>query len=263
MWQQSRYALEFFSDSGIPFWDMSNDNDRVSSGWCLVQSNEDIIVVYLPNGGTTTIDLATSTTYSVKWYDPRNGGLLQDGSETSLLGGNNIPLGSAPNNDNQDWVILLEQSISPPSAPSTSAPTPTAPSPVPPTQSPPTPSPPTAVGSVTGFTLIDTNTDTPIMTLNENDVIDLSVTGSQLSIRADTSGTIGSVSFGLDNNDSFRTENVAPYALGGDQNSDYSAVSQIVQTGTHTVSATPYSGSSKSGVVGNTASISFSVVNIA
>jgi hypothetical protein len=114
---------------------------------------------------------------------------------------------------------------------------------------------------VTGFTLIDMSMDAAIMMLNENDVIDLSLAGSQLSIRADTSGVIGSVSFGFDGNDSFRTESVAPYALGGDQNSDYTAVSQLLQIGTHTVSATPYSGSGKSGIVGSTSSISFSVIN--
>lgn len=119
MWAQSRYALEFFSKNAVPFQDMSNDNTRVSNGnWCLVErSMGKAIVVYLRNGGTANIDLTglganpgtnpSSTSVSVNWYDPRNGGSLQSGSVASLQLGYTQSLGDAPNSSSKDWVVLL------------------------------------------------------------------------------------------------------------------------------------------------------------
>jgi Putative collagen-binding domain of a collagenase len=114
MWAQSRYALEFFSKYAVPFQDMSNANSRVSNGnWCLIaNSTGKTVVVYLHNGGTATIDLTglgsnPPASVSVQWYDPRNGGSLQTGSVASLQLGTIQPLGNAPNNSSQDWVVLL------------------------------------------------------------------------------------------------------------------------------------------------------------
>ena len=262
MWDQSRFALLFFKDNAVPFWDMSNDDSIVSSGHALVQSNQDNIVVYLPTAtGSLNIDLSSGV-YSISWYNPREGGALQAGSLTSINSGNSVSLGTAPNSPGKDWVVLLRRSSTP------SAPTPTAPVPTPPTPSsqaptptPPTPTSPTPVfGSITSFTLVDAASDSDIGPLNENDVVSLSVTGTQLSIRANDVGSIGSVGFGLDGNANFRTENVAVYALGGNSGSNYYVVSQLAQTGSHTVTATPYSGSGKSGITGSPVSITFIVI---
>lgn len=260
MWDQSRHALEFFSLNNVPFWDMSNDNSIVSNGWALVQSSEDNVVVYLPDG-TANIDLSSGT-YSVSWYDPRNGGALQSGSIATLNAGNNLSIGTAPNNQNKDWVILLQRSSQPTApTPTVPAPTPTAPTTTVPASSPPTPSPASPlVGSITGFVLIDAATDIDIGPLNPDDTVNLAVTGTQLSIRADSSGSIGSVGFALDNSASFQTENFAVYALGGNSGSNYYAVNELVQPGLHTVTATPYSGKGKSGTIGTPVSITFVVV---
>ena len=261
MWDQSRYALEFFKDNNISFWDMSNDNTIISNGGrCLVESNGETIVAFLPTG-TATIDIAAGN-YAVEWYDPRNGGSLQSGSVMSVSSGSNRSLGSAPNNAGQDWVVLLRRSEAslPTQGPSTNIfnpPTsPTAP-PVPqPTPAPPTPT----FGSVTGFTLVDAATNMDIGPLNTGDTVNLADVGNELNIRADVTGSIGSVGFALDGNGNYRTENFAVYALGGDLSGDYKVVTELTDTGSHTVTATPYSGKSKSGNEGAAASITFTVV---
>ena len=51
----------------------------------------------------------TVAKYSVKWYDPRNGGGLQDGSITTIEGDGMQPLGTAPNNPDKDWVVLVRR----------------------------------------------------------------------------------------------------------------------------------------------------------
>jgi hypothetical protein len=109
MWDLSRYALEFFQNNTIEFWKMSNANDRVSNGWCLAHEDGTMMVVYLIDGGTASIDLAgsTGTTYTSKWFNPRRGGALQDGSVRSLNVGGTRLLGNAPNGAPGDWVVLI------------------------------------------------------------------------------------------------------------------------------------------------------------
>lgn len=107
MWDQSRYALDFFHQHSIPFWNMTNANKRVTSNsWCLIETNDEVIVVYIRDGGTAAID--TNFPYLISWYDPRNGGVLQFGSKTQLAAGRAQELGTAPNNPNMDWVVLLK-----------------------------------------------------------------------------------------------------------------------------------------------------------
>lgn len=106
-----RFALEFFNNNNIPFWEMTNDNDISSDNndYCFYKHNE-VYVVYLKNGGSTNLNLSNvNGTFQVKWYDPRNGGILQNGSVTTVTGGGNPNLGNAPNNPTSDWVILVSK----------------------------------------------------------------------------------------------------------------------------------------------------------
>lgn len=124
MWTQSRYALDFF-ETYVPFWNMTNHDELVtsSSAWCLATEAFDVVVVYLQNGGTTNINLPAGSTFAVQWFDPRNGGSLQDGSVTSVPGGSSISLGSAPNSSGSDWAILITDNTTPTTAGPTSSPT--------------------------------------------------------------------------------------------------------------------------------------------
>ncbi len=81
----------------------SLDNSR----YCLAKPGA-VYVVYLPEGGSTQLDLGESIgSYSVLWYDPRNGGNLQPGSEETVKGPGRVSLGAPPANPTEDWVILV------------------------------------------------------------------------------------------------------------------------------------------------------------
>lgn len=86
------------------------------------------------------------------------------------------------------------------------------------------------------MTLINSSTNTEIKQLIDGDTINLHYTGSSLSIRANVSETVGSVVFGYDDNDSYQTESIAPYAIAGDDQGDYNAWTPSI--GGHTISAT-------------------------
>ncbi len=107
-YQRMEYAKNFFEDNNIPFWNLNNNDLAISSGY-LLTDNSDYYIAFLPNGGTTTIDISGTGTYGVKWFNPRNGGDLQKGSITSVSSGTNISIGSAPNETSSSWVVLLEK----------------------------------------------------------------------------------------------------------------------------------------------------------
>ncbi|MEZ4700870.1 MAG: DUF5060 domain-containing protein [Rhodothermales bacterium] len=107
--EQMGHARAFF-DTYLPFEDMEAANE-------LTPATDDYVfaltgqryVVYLPNGGASSITLAgATTTYSVSWYDPRNGGPLKNGTVTQVSGGGAVSIGAPPSPANTDWVALVE-----------------------------------------------------------------------------------------------------------------------------------------------------------
>lgn len=111
-WDQCRYALEFFGQNNIPFWQMNNDNSLSSNSndYCFYKA-DDTYIIYLKSGGNTSLDMTeTSLSYQVKWYNPRTGGGLVNGQVTEVQGGTNVYLGEAPSQKSQDWVILIQTS---------------------------------------------------------------------------------------------------------------------------------------------------------
>lgn len=115
--------------------------------------------------------------------------------------------------------------------------------------------------SFTDFELINADTDTDVSVFQSGSVIDFSKLGTKnVNVRADVSGSAGSVRFGIDSTANFRTENNKPYALAGDDGTgDYAAWTPSV--GSHTFTATIYSGANGTGSVLATKSFSFSVTN--
>ncbi len=113
LWTITNHARDFFQRY-LPFWEMTpqdelSDEDGV---YVFAKVNE-VYVVYMPEGGETTLDLsAASGSFDVVWYDPIRGGQLQSGSVEQLQGGQVVALGSAPIAEKQDWVVMLRRAQS-------------------------------------------------------------------------------------------------------------------------------------------------------
>jgi hypothetical protein len=108
LWDQSKYALDFFKSNNVPVQTMSSANELVSSGsLCLLSADASTIVVYAKTTLTSpTIRLSGS--YSVSWYNPRTGGAMLNGSVTTISSSGS--LGKPPvSTDVADWVILLKK----------------------------------------------------------------------------------------------------------------------------------------------------------
>jgi hypothetical protein len=114
-WDYCRIALDFFRTEKIPFAEMTSANALVgnpkddNSKFCFAKPGE-IYLVYLPNGGTTGIDLpAARGTFTVKWFNPRAGGPLVSGSVGSVEGGKTVALGHPPADAAEDWLIVIRR----------------------------------------------------------------------------------------------------------------------------------------------------------
>ena len=109
MWDQTRYALEFFHKY-LPFWRMAPADTLITTekAYCFARPGQ-IYAVYLPNGGTTKLDLGDSpATFTVKWYNPRTGGEMQPGTKTEITGPGPVDIGQPLTDPEKDWVALIK-----------------------------------------------------------------------------------------------------------------------------------------------------------
>ncbi|MFK7911976.1 MAG: DUF5060 domain-containing protein [Akkermansiaceae bacterium] len=116
-WNYCRHMLDFFRVNQIPFQDMTNANNLVSGSGnnanrCLAKAGQ-AYVIQLYNGGSHTLNLSAAPgDFSVWWFDPRNGGSLQQGSVTSVTGGATVSLGNAPSAASSDWIVYVTNASS-------------------------------------------------------------------------------------------------------------------------------------------------------
>jgi hypothetical protein len=108
MWQQTRHALDFFQ-SHLPFTEMAPDNALASAEGAFVLAKPgEVYAVYLPDGGTTELELGEGE-YTVGWYDPLEGGALQVGTVESVTGPGKRSLGLPAAKRDQDWAVLVKK----------------------------------------------------------------------------------------------------------------------------------------------------------
>lgn len=108
MWKQTRIALEFFHEY-LPFTEMKHNDELTSAegDYCFAKPGE-VYAIYLPQGGETNLQLAEGN-YRVQWFDPRNGGDLQEGSVDAVQSRGNPSLGRPPKEVDRDWVVLVKK----------------------------------------------------------------------------------------------------------------------------------------------------------
>jgi len=141
-------------------------------------------------------------------------------------------------------------------------PPPTLPQPTPPPPTPPPPTPPGAQFGIAGFVFVNSETDLDIAFVPCNSCFG---PNNFINIRADVFGgsLVNSVKFTLSKPPSAvtipgsRVENVAPYAMFGDNNENY--FGNKLPPGAYTITATAYSGPSQTGQASAPLSVGFTV----
>ncbi|MFW6107097.1 MAG: DUF5060 domain-containing protein [bacterium] len=110
MWDQTRLALDFFRRH-LPFAEMRHADHLTPAGddYCFAKYGV-VYAIYLPDGGSARLDLLTSpATFKVRWYSPRTGGDLQEGTVPQVKGPGIVDLGQPPEQRHQDWVALVRR----------------------------------------------------------------------------------------------------------------------------------------------------------
>ena len=114
-WDYCRIALDFFQETNIPFTEMGNANALIGNTsnnnrkYCFAKTDE-LYLIYLPNGGSTSLDLlGTTGRFLVRWFNPRTGGDLEQGSVRRVLGGGKVTIGQPPSNPTEDWLAVVRK----------------------------------------------------------------------------------------------------------------------------------------------------------
>ena len=112
-WDYCRIAIQFFHENDIPFWEMECRDELVGNPdhditrYCLAKEGE-IYLVYLPDGGESSIDLRdVDGDFTIQWFNPREGGDLSEGKVTQITGGEKVSLGVPPTDEKEDWLAVL------------------------------------------------------------------------------------------------------------------------------------------------------------
>ena len=92
----------------------------------------EVYAIYLPGGGTATLDLkGHGGRFDVAWFDPLGGEGFVDGTVTTVAGGSAVSIGRAPYESGREWAVLVRaeggasepEIVAPPLATDTTPPT--------------------------------------------------------------------------------------------------------------------------------------------
>ncbi len=114
-WDYCRIALDFFRDEKVPFAEMQSADSLIGNTkdnndkYCFAKPGE-LYLVYLPSGGSTNLDLSAATgSFTVKWFNPRDGGNLMSSSVSSVEGGGSVAIGHSPASVDEDWLVVVRR----------------------------------------------------------------------------------------------------------------------------------------------------------
>ncbi|CAM4047076.1 hypothetical protein [Deinococcus marmoris] len=123
---------------------------------------------------------------------------------------------------------------------------------------------PTAPPTVTGLTLINADTDQPVPgfdPIRPGATLDKAKLPARLNVRANVSGAVRSVWFGLDGNGNYRLQGGAPYSLCNDSGGNYEPCpAAVFAPGKHSLLVTPFDAANGGGTAGLAASLTYTVV---
>ena len=113
LWELTAIAMNFFMEN-LPIDEMKPADNIVSprANYCFVK-DDDVIVIYIPRGGASSVRLNPQKSYRLQWFDPRKGGELFDSNELPVVVSEvselNFQIGTMEEyNLRNDWVAVLK-----------------------------------------------------------------------------------------------------------------------------------------------------------
>ncbi len=110
LWQQTAHAVNFFRQY-LPFPAMQPADHLVSPKTCYaLVKGDDLLAVYIPEGGGATVKLNPVKSYRISWFDPVDGGDLIHTDTATYQGVQNLNFRIKGENTVKDWVALIRSS---------------------------------------------------------------------------------------------------------------------------------------------------------
>ena len=108
MWDQSRYALEFFTANDIPYWEMEPKDDLTANDDFILVKDSTQFVIYQKMGEKeVTVLPVSSGGYAIRWYNPRSGEFV--GDEQILRASDRLSIDPPQTDPEKDWVIWIQK----------------------------------------------------------------------------------------------------------------------------------------------------------
>ena len=106
MWELTRFAVDFFQQY-LPFAEMESADQLTTreDDYCFAKRGS-VYAIYLPQGGSTEVDLEAGR-FLVRWFNPRRGGSLKNGTPSEITGPGKGSTGPPPKDPDRDWVCLI------------------------------------------------------------------------------------------------------------------------------------------------------------
>lgn len=106
-WRQSGLATQFMRAFPLEKMSCMDELVKVEGAYCLAWEGMQYIV-YLPAGSTgAQLQATLSEPLQLRWFNPREGGELLEGSVTSIQGKGALSLGDPPSDPDLDWVAVI------------------------------------------------------------------------------------------------------------------------------------------------------------
>ena len=78
-----------------------------NSAYCFAKPGHTYLV-YIAKGKQVTMDLSDAAgDYTIQWFNPRDGGPLQNGSVRTVAGGGEVNPGQPPADREKDWLVVV------------------------------------------------------------------------------------------------------------------------------------------------------------
>lgn len=109
MWDQSRYALDFFRKTKLPVSQMEAKNELTAdeNDWVLAGVGKYLVLRKMGDKQKGMIKLEKAGKYKARWYNPRTGKFAAE-YDGSTGKDNMFSVGVPPTEVEMDWVLLIE-----------------------------------------------------------------------------------------------------------------------------------------------------------
>ncbi|MEL6142346.1 MAG: DUF5060 domain-containing protein, partial [Bacteroidota bacterium] len=109
IWDQSRYALDFFRNYKLPYWEMEPmDQLTTDTNDYVLAKPGNVYVIYRKTGSEGAVIIPeVEGRYQVTWYNPRTGQQVKTQAATAKEG--ELSIKPLPDEPAKDWVLLVRK----------------------------------------------------------------------------------------------------------------------------------------------------------